>query len=311
MVQSVPNLDVCCELERPDISRLVLDFNEKICVKLDRSIRTRSVVDGAAMPLRSALHAFQISPQRRLALSIVFTNSVVQFYTSKWMLGPWSRNDLFFLNDHCDIEHQYHYFSHQILLSANQAFTKESIEACGLIHKHPKILALGIILLELELGLVLEDNWAEKDLIDGQPTPQTDFVTAIDLLEDEKKWRQVERYMAVKHLIQVCIRGEDFKHCQNEYAERGLLYQKIVVPLEHIWQVTNNEPRVDFSNLEAIHPHALSKHLSNEDRAHRGALVDAACKHVPQREQVYVSMWPITALTDTIMDMKSSSRVAR
>ena len=305
--QPVPKIDLCHELEKPDLSRLVLNYNENVCVNLDWMIRTRSVIDGPAMPLRDALQAFQVSRERRLALSIVLTNSVAQFYTSKWMVGPWSNDDLYFLNDHSDIERQHRYFSHQVLLSANEAFTKASTEACGLIHKQPKILALGILLLELELGSVLKDNWAGKDLIDGQPTPQTDLMTAIDLLEDRNRWRKVEGFPAVKNLIQVCINGEDFRHCQNEYAERGLLYQKIVVPLERIWQITNDSLHVDLSSLEAIHPHALSKNISDEGHAHRGSLVDAASEYVPEGEQLYVSMWPIAPLTNIVVNIKPSS----
>jgi hypothetical protein len=97
-------------------------------------------------------------------------------------------------------------------------------------HSCPMILALGIILLEVQLGVLIEEARTKKELsITGAVMRDTDLLVAIRLCEASAKLTGQERLRAI---IKTCIEGKIFIPPNDHEAVRRTLLEKVVEPLE-------------------------------------------------------------------------------
>ncbi|KAH7383918.1 peptidase S8/S53 domain-containing protein [Pyrenochaeta sp. MPI-SDFR-AT-0127] len=100
----------------------------------------------------------------------------------------------------------------------------------GLSHKAPMILALGIILLEVELGIRIENERVKSALsMTGDVDPNTDLLVAKGLCEDDARWRERKD---VRPIIMNCITGNTFKSSNTPEEIRQTLFRDVVEPLE-------------------------------------------------------------------------------
>ena len=121
----------------------------------------------------------------------------------------------------------------------------------GRSHKCPKILALGILLLEIELDIKIEMKRQSKYLRpDGQPNLNTDYSTAMDLFENEKLWRDRSTLAHHRAVIGYCLKPANFRGCTNTHEEREALYKHVVVPLETT--VKTAWPDLDEKTIDPI-----------------------------------------------------------
>ncbi|KAI9928446.1 hypothetical protein MW887_002491 [Aspergillus wentii] len=93
------------------------------------------------------------------------------------------------------------------ILSDLDAGTTEVVEDNAIsmitrLHRHPKILALGILLIEIELGTRIE-QLRSRDYLnsDGNPNINTDYSTAVDLLNNKQIWDRLETSSKLKGII--------------------------------------------------------------------------------------------------------------
>ena len=174
------------------------------------------------------------------------------------MPRPWSAEDLFFLRECNDSGEEWRVYAQRPhLMTLFEPLGQPTIIS-GRQHGRPKILALGIILLEIELGLILKDEWKSKNLRhNGQPTSNTDYCTALDLLADNPRWSSKETFPNVKDAIESCIEDR-FQKCCTSTEERDAIYEKVVAPIEGIWKIVTKEPleKLHCSELEAIEPNS-------------------------------------------------------
>jgi len=102
--------------EISDLCYLLFREKARLCMRAERGAlshpiwkrRKLEIADAPSVSLRNALSDYKLSRTSRLSLSIIIANSVRQFYTSKWMLRPWTKDDLYFLReaDHCEDDMQ-------------------------------------------------------------------------------------------------------------------------------------------------------------------------------------------------------------
>lgn len=164
------------------------------------------------------------------------------------MLRPWTKEDVHFLPEDLGNDEIWSRFAHRPHLSTcfddSPGNNKSTF---GRQHQHPKILALGIMLLEVELGLDLQVKWNSDDLrADGSPTCNTDYTTALGLLREKTLWADKETFPALKKAITLCVEGTEFENCTTPNEERDVLYQSVVRPLEDTWKITSNEGLEDL-----------------------------------------------------------------
>lgn len=97
-------------------------------------------------------------------------------------------------------------------------------------HNYPKILALGIMLLEIQLGCKLESfkspDYYEQDLGIAQ------HLLALDILKDKRLWPLENAWMAIKEIIEICIDDKKAKKMLGNdiLMVRQRLYEQIVAP---------------------------------------------------------------------------------
>ena len=241
--------DLCYFLRNEAKSRLCMNVEEGIVSQTKWQRRKLDIADAPSISLKEALPAHYLARTARLALIIVIANSYWQFYTSKWMRRPWTKDDLYFFleydeddNNECQIFAQRPYFS--TFFESSNAIDRTT----GRQHSRPKILALGIILLEVELGLSLQDEWQRKDLkANGDPTSNTDYCTALDLVIDQSRWKKRDTFPLVRKAIKVCIE-DDFGECETVEEERDAIYKKVVAPLEHLWPDVTDQKLADLAS---------------------------------------------------------------
>lgn len=137
-------------------------------------------------------------------------------------------------------------------------FYNDMDEACdddgkpGLSHKAPMILALGIILLEVELGIRIEKERNRSSLsMNGDIDPNTDLLVAKGLCEDDTNWSRNEH---LRPIIMNCITGTTFRSSNTPEEIRQTLYRDVMEPLEALLadkdKVGNNNVK-DYSIPDA------------------------------------------------------------
>jgi hypothetical protein len=100
-------------------------------------------------------------------------------------------------------------------------------------HPFPDILALGILLIEIELRLKIEDYFTPDCYdIDGQLTINAKHIAASELYENPVLWEEKETSDGLRDAIKVCLYPDELKvHVNNLKGTREKLWKCIVSPL--------------------------------------------------------------------------------
>lgn len=99
-------------------------------------------------------------------------------------------------------------------------------------HSHPMILALGIILLEVELGIRIKNERNESELdMNGVVSPDTDLFVASRLCRDNTRWSERGN---MRSIIENCVTGNTFKSSNDPEETRHTLFRDVVEPLENL-----------------------------------------------------------------------------
>jgi len=125
----------------------------------------------------------------------------------------------------------------------------------GRIHKCPKILALGILLLEIELDVKIETKRLGKYLgPNGQLLLNTDYYTATTLFKNEN-WSCRDTHTPHKEVLWYCLDSSNFRRLTNTYDQREALHKNVVIPLErtfkNAWSGLDETP-IRLSNRKGI-----------------------------------------------------------
>ncbi|KAK6523154.1 hypothetical protein TWF694_006049 [Orbilia ellipsospora] len=126
--------------------------------KNDLSLRTPSISLAdvlASTNLRS-------DPQRKLLLSYLLAKAVWQFYDSDWMGEAWTKHSIHFMQQCLDKMQRKAQLYHKPFISADLrgSIAHSDHASSRRSHIFPKILALGVMLLEIELGQDIEDRYS-------------------------------------------------------------------------------------------------------------------------------------------------------
>ena len=171
---------------------------------------------------------FQKSIQKdRFLLTYIIASSILSLYQGPWLDHAWSKDQIVFLSQDGDLA--------TLDLSKPLLSTKcIDIDHSGSqphpdnIHPEPRIAALGIVMLEIALGMAIE---SQRD--DGPLTLNTDLLNAYHMLDQMRE----DRATIPNHLqaIQTCLQPEDIleEDLSNESKQQSL-HANIVGPLEAI-----------------------------------------------------------------------------
>lgn len=183
--------------------------------------------------------------RHRLLLSYLLAKAVWQFYESDWMTPFWTKHAIHFMREKArgqgmseDILTLLHkpYFTTELWSSSpshacQSGESSPSREFSTTTHFHPKILALGIMLLEIELGETIDRDLQKTFEKYRGPTDDAEHITAWQIAEDSHRFNT---YEALKQIVQSCLRPDrgKFGRHMDEASLRDSLYTNVVAPLE-------------------------------------------------------------------------------
>jgi hypothetical protein len=200
-----------------------------------RSSRTLSIegneVDTSLASLLRGERRFR--PKEKRILSVILANSLLHFCESPWLSTEWSKEHISFFpsskKGDLDIRRPY--------LSTNfqNMIPEDEENALFRIHPNPSVLALGILLLEIELNLPIEDERGVEDHDeDGKPNVNTDYFAALRLFESNKS---DDIYRNHRQAVYACLNcnfyeEETMEPSLDKPEFRQAVYDNIVRPLE-------------------------------------------------------------------------------
>lgn len=204
-----------------------------------------------------------INPQQKAIMSYLLVKSVCDFYESEWMTKKWNKYSIQFMfrtTVSCPKRETQHALPFAVYIS--EPFIEADFESIppteheaprspSLSHRYPKLLALGIMLLEIELG----EHIIPRRRQEAEPFQNADHATAVEVLTEEE-WKENKHggFKCIRDIIEVCIKP-DIKVLGNAPDRLyTILQQKIVRPCRNLFDTSWNEnPDMFKSFLNIFH----------------------------------------------------------
>jgi hypothetical protein len=177
--------------------------------------------------IRDGYFLRKVCQKDRFLLSYIIASSILSLYQGPWLDCAWTKDRIFFLAQAGDLSIP---DLRKPLLSTTCIAVdhKDSQAQPDNIHPEPRIAALGIVMLEIALGMAIESR---RD--DGPVNSNTDLLNAFQLVDQ----MQLDRNTIPKHVlaIKTCLQPEDiFEDDLSNEMKQQSLYANIVAPLEEI-----------------------------------------------------------------------------
>ncbi|KAI9662763.1 MAG: hypothetical protein M1829_006158 [Trizodia sp. TS-e1964] len=200
--------------------------------------------------------------QRKVLLSYLLAKAVWLFYESDWMAEDWTKHTVQFMQQRLDKLQNDVLLNHRPFISAElralvprlnpasyqQDQPQEQEHECKAepprqSHIFPKILALGIMLLEIELGEGIENRHRSEFLnSNGQPRENAGHITA-GFFITSVEWKHRHKVLkTVKQAIEICVTPDTGKLGTDRKRVRDKLYEYVVVPLGELFNTMYDCP---------------------------------------------------------------------
>jgi hypothetical protein len=170
--------------------------------------------------------------RERRILAVILAHSLLHFCDSPWLSRHWDKKHLEFFHrstngGKLDIQRPW------LATDFETSEPPEDIDRFVRIHPNPSVLALGILLLEIELRSSIESQRTEDDYsVDGKVDCNTDYFTADRLLKADI----MDVYDGYKGAVQACLTCKFVDYGKSmsldDQGFRQAVYEHIVLPLE-------------------------------------------------------------------------------
>jgi hypothetical protein len=198
----------------------------------------------------------------KLLLSYFLAKAVWQFYDSKWMQREWTKETVHFMFERRSKTPK-GIFINEPFLSArfDSCHQPRSTDVEFRSHLFPKLLALGIMFLEIELAIKIEKHRMPEDLgRDGEPTVNADHIAAMEVFNKIELWEESETFGVFREVIDACLTPDNFNPFLNDVQGlRDALKKHIVNPLQALYKTAWENP--DISYIRAIELDSLGPSL--------------------------------------------------
>lgn len=192
-------------------------------------------------------------------------------------------NDSYSKNGHQEPDILRPYLCSRTSFEETPTFDEEA--RSNLQHAFPSLLALGIGLLKIQQMRAGEDKLFvpnEDDLIDGQPTVNSDLMTATAILDrlknDSKSQLGVDKYFL--EAIDACLRPDDYEISDGATRSqlRKYVREKVVTHLKLNSFITSPTPRQMECLMQGASLHDTSSEVEAAEVTH------ASTKHTAEAE---------------------------
>ncbi|KAI9833799.1 MAG: hypothetical protein M1819_003534 [Sarea resinae] len=243
-----------------------------------------NILDTPSVSLTTALETRHLTAKMKVALAYTLARSVWQYYDSDWMKTKWTGENIHFmqepvpgLDEDSALYANKPYFCVRFDEAGSEA--PESSHTYGIIHRYPRVLALGIMLIEIGLGHPLK-----IDRQSPQWTINSDWTMASKISDEENPWPNFD-YSRYRTAVKACLDrdvfssadslpGQSKEEYQNGLEERRIiLYRSVVYPLEELLTGTG------WSNeLTKIGPMEMEKDSANT-QARAQSIIDLSSQN--------------------------------
>ncbi|KAI0197476.1 hypothetical protein F4808DRAFT_473817 [Astrocystis sublimbata] len=253
--------EFCALIRRRHRGRLVLNaasdglVYERLELNL-KQLERLYLLNASSVSLATVLEKRKLhgNDKLKVLLSYLLAKAVWQFYDSDWMRTNWSKNDIHFMRECLNgqsvtqgmiaLIHKPYFatelapqFERPAFASQSECPTEQNImhRFPSATHRYPKILALGIMLLEIELGEGIEHHRLEESLKSKDPIENDDQFTAYKIVVSPM-WKRRNVYQAVREMINICLQPDLHEFGTNEAAARDYLFNNVVAPLGQLFE---------------------------------------------------------------------------
>ncbi|KAK1751492.1 alkaline protease [Echria macrotheca] len=214
--------------------------------------------DSQGIPLRTLLEHGHLrdlkltQTKMQTCLLYLLAKGVWQFYDSKLMPREWTKDTVEFLFEHRERDQEWTLgvFLNQPLVSARSSSIQSNQETRRQPHRYPKILALGVMMVEILLGQCIEsygDEYPTYFAPDGQPMPLTYSALARHLYETKLKGKSYVKNIV--DAVEACFNDVLFAPTPGRAEApdqlRDAMYQKVVRPLESYFSMYDDPESLD------------------------------------------------------------------
>ncbi|OIW27244.1 hypothetical protein CONLIGDRAFT_715761 [Coniochaeta ligniaria NRRL 30616] len=209
------------------------------------------LLSASSISLAKLLDGAKLSRKMKLLLSYFLAKAVWQFYDSDWMRNEWTKETVHFMLSRTT----------ENGIFVNEPFLSARFDDCHphrgahdefRSHMFPKILALGIMLLEIELAVKIEDYRMPEDRTpDAEPNVNADHFAAEEVFNKTELWEKKETFSVFKDIVKVCLFPDEFMPFSTDVqALRNALRKRVVNPLEALYKSAWDNP--DTSIVRAV-----------------------------------------------------------
>lgn len=218
-------------------------FREGVELPGEPRISLRAPSVSLARLLSSA--SMRTDEQRRLLLSYLLAKAVWEFYDLDWMTEYWTKDAVHFMRLHLDglaSQQRMAPLSHQpfILTDLRSSTPRAGMSPqtaaernSGRTHILPKVLALGIMLLEIEFGRPVPGSEESPDVNDKQRANAAHIAASNFLNSPEWKARRKRAPLPLVEAIEICVKPDTSRLDPNRM--RDSLYAAVVWPLDNLF----------------------------------------------------------------------------
>ncbi|KAF9769821.1 hypothetical protein IL306_012692 [Fusarium sp. DS 682] len=168
-----------------------------------------------------------MSKKMKYLLSYLIAKSIWQFYDTEWMEREWKTETIHFMYEHRQKDGNAGIYLNEPFISANFESNIHEDDSVFRPHKFPMVKALGILLLEIELGTVIQDHFTPHNFTDGELNADADLHVALELYDDPD--RLEDTFPLLKTVIGDCLRpGKFMKYRHNVDELRKVLQDHVV-----------------------------------------------------------------------------------
>jgi hypothetical protein len=229
----------CSLLEKETSARIFLEHNVQDLLETDTFEALQHNLDsGKGVPLLHILRHYEIGVPEKIILAFTIARAFWQLYETRMTLARWTHNDVWFMSNGGDNPPCKAYM--ELPFQDGQERLPE-YEKAGLIHKCPRILAVGILLLEIGLARPMEGRHHPEpnDRYFVRKTNE-DHASATRQLEELKgvSWKGYCSKRLFDSAVGNCLNGKNFSPgqggspgCSTIAERRAAFYEKVVEPL--------------------------------------------------------------------------------